>query len=611
MKTQRPVVFNISYNRSCEEPRITIGRDAAADSKYDSNAVVSVGELPAALAARNVATSVPLYVTYETRRMLSMCVVDTPALSVDGRTDALLLPLLQGAGEARSRYVVCVEEAGAWPSAVAAWARRHNLVNCVGVYTEARRQFAALGGRAALTKYVADRPACYQQHAFVTLLPGALAGGLTPPAYRAAVCRADGLTRAAAAGLDRRLEACVGAARLRAVVGDAVLAAFRQAVPAIRQGRSQLQRAVEQELAGVTRQAQSLAPQRLRALATSAGTAHYQFMQSLLEGTAENLLPAHHATFGQTLAEECAASRAGPWPGARALALHFDADAWHVPAPARRLLGRQQFERLLAEFRAVVQHTSMIPLTLDEVVTACSACGASGTTSGSATGIKQLATCASELARERLDEQVLPLVVQFCRRVEQVLARLAETADDVARAIRRNTVGARAPGAQELADECPFFRAWLSELYLARVREARAAFEARCRAEFYAAPVLAWALLAQDPPAAAVREYRPGADAVATVRALADAVFVRARDRVCANVLLRCHDYFFDKNTLWARAVEELNDRITDDTLAELFEVDATRQRLQRHAAAVQARLDALVAQEKSVTKAALVIGAK
>lgn len=610
-------MFNISFNRSCVEPRITIVRDAAAESKYDSNVVVGVAELPAALAARNVATSTPLYVTYETSAMLSMVVIDTPALSADGQTDALLLPLIQGAGEARSRYVVCVEEAGAWPSAVAAWARRSNLVGCVGVYTEARRHFAALGGRAALTKYVADRPGTYQNHAFVTLLPAAVAGGLARGAYRAALCKADALTRAAAAGLDRRLEAFVGVARLRAVVGDLVLAAFRQAVPAIRQGHSQLQRAVEQELAGVTRQEQALAPQRLRGLATTAGTAHYQFMQSLLEGTVENLLPAHHATFGETLAEECAATAGGAWPttaafGAGTCTAPSVGDApssWQVPAATRRLLGRQQFERLLAEFRAVVQRTAMAPLTRDEIVTACG--GASA-----ATGVRALAACAAALAAQRLDAQVLPLVAQFCRRVAHVLARLADTADDVARAIRRNTVGARAPppataAAQELAGDFPFFRAWLGTLYRARAADALAAFEARCRAEFVAAPVLAWALLAQPEPPAALREYRPGADAVAAVRALADAVFVRARDRIGTSVLLRCYDYFLDRNTLWARVVEQLNDSIADDTLAELFEVDATRRRLQHQARTIQGRLDSLVAQDKSVAKAAFAIGAK
>jgi len=171
VKTQRPLVFTINYNSECSTPRITIMRDTIPDSKYTTNTVVTVEELPAALSARNVSSTVPIYVTYETKDMMSMCIVDTP----EEKNDSNVLHLIQSMGEARSRFILCVEQAGAWPSAVSTWAKKNNLTNCIGIYTEAKKQFGTFSSGPAITKYVADRPGNYTNHLFVTLLPSFLA----------------------------------------------------------------------------------------------------------------------------------------------------------------------------------------------------------------------------------------------------------------------------------------------------------------------------------------------------------------------------------------------------------------------------------------------------
>jgi len=605
IKTQRPLVFTINYNSECKTPRITIMRDTAPDSSFNTNVVVSVEELPAALHARNSSTNVPIYVTYETKDMMNMCIVDTPGLKMDSKSeksDAAIIPFIQSLGEARTRYILCVEQAGAWPSAVSSWVKKNNLTNCIGVYTEVKKQFGTFTGRPAITKYVADRPGNYTNHLFVTLLPSHLAGGLDTAAYRAALCKVDAITKESCAGIDRRFEQFISVARMRTVVFDLVLAAFRQVVPAIKQGHRQLQESVKAELAGVEKQSQSLTSQKLRSYATNTGTTYYRFMQSMLEGTVENLLPTHHATFGQTLEEECCAANGGPWLDSDSLAIHFDADEWKVPAAGRRLLGRQQFERLLSEFRIVMQHTVMDQLTLDEVVTEC------GPTSNT-TGIKQIATLASELARQRLEKQVLPLVLQFCHRIVYLLRRIAETSDDLNRAIRKSPVCSRGAAVQDLAGDFPFFHNWLNMLYYKFVDEAMQTFEDKCRVEFLSTPVLAWSILEQQPDV--VREYKPGSDVIVAVRGIADAVFVSSRDRICSNVLLKCYDFFFDKNNLWSRIVEDLNDKIIDEILNELFEVEATQEKLKERCKLIKARLDALIAEENSLTKAVTDLGAK
>jgi len=137
-----------------------------------------------------------------------------------------------------------------------------------------------------------------------------------------------------------------------------------------------------------------------------------------------------------------------------------------------------------------------------------------------------------------------------------------------------------------------------------------ATFEEKCRVEFLSTPVLAWSILEQN-QLDVVREYKPGGDIIVALRSIADAVFVSSRDRICNNVLLKCYDFFFDKNNLWSRIAEDLNDKLVDEILGELFEVEATQEKLQNQSKVIQARLEALVAEEKSITQAITAVGAK
>lgn len=589
-------MINVVNNPVCVHPKVVVCADSVTGAGNES---VGLGDLPEVLRERNVASDVAQRVTYETRGLLSMTVVDMPGWAEgDADGEARALEAVKGAGEARTRVVLCVEEAGAWPSRTAGVVKRGGVVGCYGVYTEALARFRAVGTGAALTRYVAERPGNYVNHFFVALLPPGVAGGRDAAEYRSGALQAERLLRAGAGGLDRRFDAFVGTARLRAAVFDAVLAAYRQAAPAVRQGHKQLEDSVRGEIAAYERQIAALAPQKLRGFATNVGTAYLQFMESLLEGTVENLLASHHATFGETLEEECAPCCGGAWPGAGARAPPAE---WAVAGQARRLLGRQQFERLLDEFRAVVAHTAMEPLTEDEIVVA------GGAPAGGGPCCTQAAVAvACALARDRLDAQVRPLVRQFCCRIRYILRRLAETADGINRAIRKSALGQRGGSLlaqqQELCGSFAFFRTWVNGIYFDVLENALAQFAGLCDAEFLSGPVLAWDYCRRLPPDAAAQDGVP---------AVAQAVFDAARDRIAANVLLKCYDFFFDKNNIWARAVEELNEKIVDDILGELFEVEATEKKLAAKKKKVSKRLDGLVEEEKAVDRAAAELGAR
>lgn len=55
--------------------------------------------------------------------------------------------------------------------------------------------------------------------------------------------------------------------------------------------------------------------------------------------------------------------------------IRFNPAEWHIPNWDTKLYGGQQFERLLAEFKAVTEHVAVAELTMDELATSAGLSG--------------------------------------------------------------------------------------------------------------------------------------------------------------------------------------------------------------------------------------------
>lgn len=76
------------------------------------------------------------------------------------------------------------------------------------------------------------------------------------------------------------------------------------------------------------------------------------------QGTSEG----HPGVNGQTLDEEKSQQAEGEWLDYSNRPIRFKPDDWQIPYWDARLYGGQQFERLLAEFKAVTEHTGTLYL---------------------------------------------------------------------------------------------------------------------------------------------------------------------------------------------------------------------------------------------------------
>ena len=50
--------------------------------------------------------------------------------------------------------------------------------------------------------------------------------------------------------------------------------------------------------------------------------------------------------------------------------IRFDSEEWQIPYWESKLYGGQQFERLLAEFKAVAEHQKLPEVSMDDIATA-------------------------------------------------------------------------------------------------------------------------------------------------------------------------------------------------------------------------------------------------
>jgi len=406
------------HNAACTTPRVSIRRDALS-GKGDVT-VTDLERLPEELRARNMPGDAPLTVTYETNTMMNVSFVDTPGMppqdSADRqRVDDVVARLVASSGEQRTRLVLCVEQAGSWPCWISSWAQKAKIAVSFLVLTDSKQHLMGITSTPALNKYIADRPTGHAGCFFLSLPPPQVLGAADR--LRERVWASDQLLRAAVSGIDKRFEHMIGAERLHAALFDLFLKSYRQLVPVIRQQHKAVKANAEKELLAVSQQLASLTPWKLRGVAMNYVTSFLHLMQSLLEGTIESLPLGYSLSFGQTLAEETKPSNGGPWPGTYGLPLLFDPDQWDIPAWSRPLVGRQQFERLLSEFRAVVEHCEMVPLSNDEIITAMGV-------QKSLASIPNLYWVACDLARIRVEQQLRPLINQFHTRVIYILKRV-------------------------------------------------------------------------------------------------------------------------------------------------------------------------------------------
>lgn len=171
-------------------------------------------------------------------------------------------------------------------------------------------------------------------------------------------------------------------------------------------------------------QLQALNASKLRAIASHYVVSFVAAVRNLLEGTAD----ANPAAAGQTLTEERREFGHDEWLDGQNRPIRFDPSEWKVPYADAKLYGGQQFERALAEFRAVVTHTELGGVSFDDIASAAGL--------NRLNNVPNFGWAASDLAGAKSREAFVPLIEQLTARVVFVVKRLAKLSDSLIEAGR-------------------------------------------------------------------------------------------------------------------------------------------------------------------------------
>jgi len=473
--TTRPIVVNMVNALDMKEPRVIVKRDSFLTKEFPHDVQVPLNALCDELKARSRTPSEhSIVIQYESPHTFTMTLIDLPGLPSDAFTEsadqtdkddgddtsaatasssetkdsndvASSSDAKKSVTNAQSaqhkmnatwlssprRWIVAVERAADWDRVK----MKHFIQNydpefsrTTFVYTNFFTQLQNMSNTRQLNRYLSGR--IHEAEAnFFTTLPSKLLrakfsdSSLPPKALQEKFLQYErrDVTALEQLQYDKENEQCIGVLALRNFLYEKAWKTYQKMVPRVLNQLRTRQHNAEMNLKRVQREAASLDCAKLRQIASRYVVNFLQIVERLIAGTSEGNPQAN----GQTLKEEKQDHGDGDWYAPNGRPIRFDPsdDDWAVPYWNNRLYGGQQFERLLAEFRAVADHIELPEISMDDVATS------SGI--NKLNNIPNYAWAASDLAQQKSSEAFIKLIDQLCSRAVFIMQRVSSIAEQI------------------------------------------------------------------------------------------------------------------------------------------------------------------------------------
>eukprot|EP01118_Nematostelium_gracile_P015485 TRINITY_DN6219_c0_g1_i1.p1 TRINITY_DN6219_c0_g1~~TRINITY_DN6219_c0_g1_i1.p1 ORF type:complete len:824 (-),score=312.45 TRINITY_DN6219_c0_g1_i1:78-2549(-) len=573
--TKRPLFINMTNNLANETPKCTLKRES--NKEFDHDVEVKISDLPAELAKRNkVASDEPIVLQYEYKNCCNITFIDTPGLLEDDDGDSskedrdnLVLSLAKPS----HRLIVCVEQSREWT--------RMEMINFVKkvdpelsrttfVYTKFQTHLQNFTSTREVNKFLSGTLPDVKTF-FVTVPSDAVRAKFSDPdQYRKKIFQAyrrdiNGLE---ALQFDKRYESNIGVQALRKYILNLTWKSYQESIPRILKQLRARKVASKNKMEEVEKQLQSLDASKLRSIASNYVVNLLQIMERLISGTSEG----NPAVNGQTLDEEKNAHGDGDWVDLYNRVIRFEPEEWKIPYWDNKLYGGQQFERLLAEYRAVAGHTEISEVTMDDVATAAGI--------NKLNNIPNYSWAASDLAQQKSQEAFLPLIDQLTNRAIYILKRLTDIAEKVMDS-RKKKWNEDITNSVEDIDRYPYFTYHVKDLFFKFVDNTAKICKEKCMDEFYSTRTIYWELTSENPEKNLPLERNDLDDTKTAVVTLATNIFNDSRDRITRNVLFKFYNFFLVpmQTELWSEIQSKVN-CLSDSALEQIFEVSTTKEKL-------------------------------
>lgn len=583
--TQRPVEIKLVNNSECEQPRVTLMRDTIL-KQFEQDAVVPFAKVPEAIKERNAKSPIPIRIQYEFKYCWGMTFYDTPGLLPNTsssaeieETESLVISMMQPA----HRLIVCVEEVSDWERVqIADFAakvdpKRTRTVFVFNKFATFLKNFSSFR---ELAVYFGANPLGDSQ-VFFTTLPSDTSRLDSPNLYKkrvAAIIKAD-KNALEQLQYDRRYEKSIGVTALHKSILDQTWKKYQEFVPEVLKRLRNHKKQAQDNLEKVTSQLEAMQPNQLRASSSSFLSEFLQAIEDLVQGSLEGK-PSQN---GQTLIEEKTHEDAGEWHDYERREITFDPADWKIPSHNSKLYGGQQLERLLAEFKAVVERSATIQVSRHEIASAL------GT---SKSGLApDLVWAASDLVRVKSVQVLRPLVSQLIKRATYIMKNLINIAEKVleykhrqeSRRIAQSSAasGSYAPPVTSASfDQYPYFVSFVKDSYNKYVNDVAESCLRKCEDEFSCTQLVCWQAK-KDGRLPDLEQGGSQEQINALVSKLVQDLFADIKERVKTNVMLKCYNFFLVP--MQSQLILSLHgslSTLSDDQLCELFEVAISKARL-------------------------------
>lgn len=583
-----------------QEPRITLKRDVIHSvSGSDRDLQVTFDKLPSELGKRMAKVGKePIFVQYESKSHTNMTFIDTPGIPDEGSADYdKILKIVTQLAKPMNRILICVEEASEWSKL-----RMPKIIKTVDpdlsrtifAHTKFNTQIQLLGTLSLVNKYLSG--VIPDTKTFFVSLPSLKVRRkqTTDETYQEKVWQAykRDMNHLEQLQYDKRFERNVGIHSLRKFLLNKIWRSYQDRVPEILKCIRAKKTETEATLKSLKAQSDELNTSKLREIANGYCMDFLQGIDKLIAGTSEGLPLIN----GQTLEEEKYSQGDFEWVDSYNHTILFDAEKWNIPYWKSKVYGGQQFERLLAEFKAVCDRAEISDVSLDEIATSAGV--------NKVNNVPNYAWAAADLAQSQTKESFVPLIEQLQKRAVYVVKRLYDIADRL--------LAAKGESSSKQLDvenvhHYPYFTNFVKNLFYKFIDEKAAYCKERCMDEFYSSKTIFWELTEfSDRKLSLTIPDKNADEAKAAVSKLATDLFHSIRDRITKNVMLKFYNFFLVpiQTELWNEIQKKVT-TIQTEELEQYFQVNLIKEKLQKEEKELEETLGSTAEQERQFIDAA------
>jgi hypothetical protein len=520
--TKRPFFFKVTNKEEAKSPLFILKKD----NGKENDQVIDIKQMSAEIAKRNARATGPTQIQIEMKDLWNVTIIDTPGLIFNpDQSKVNLAEEIEGKvielAKSHNRTIICIEEAKEW-SKIKAFDMVQKLdprlERTLFVYTNFetfRKSFTDANEFVKALRAIID--GTHGRAYFLSLLDVKDRGmHLDPSKYRDKLHNlylSDTDALETELKSDRSLEQHIGIHNFRRALLNTTWKYYREVIATSQNKLRHLKQKYEEEISEWDSLLQDLQVDRLKSMALTHAATLNNSIEKILTGSIE----ANPLQSGQTLSEEV--QEAGEWLDEESKKLDVDYNAMQLPHKNVRVYGAQQFERLLAEFKAVVELQTLNTTSMDDY--------ASSAGPNKLNNVSGHAWTACETARTNAHKLLYPLIDQLFARCAYILKRSCDLA------VRHHQDKTRGLNITHF----PRYFTQMRDVCTTFINELVTQCKESCSEEFFSTRAVYWENFSYPNK----KEVSPTEDPK-SIAALANEVFRGIKTKFVHNVSLKCHN---------------------------------------------------------------------